>query len=262
MTKIPPVNTALAVQSHPIADWHGISSDGWTAIGTIALAGATLVTLLATIVLARLSDRHARLERTEALEAEQLAEAYAIQVIGSDTTAFIINHSKYTITDIDGRLKLRSGASKEFTSRTRFLDTHKVDKKLIDGIPVELAGTAPAVHSDILAPWDAGLRLQVDPVVEALAEKPVTLVGAYPVIRWTDRWDNRWEHELGHVTKFGAGDRPPAVSGVTARLGARVGSLSATVRDAVGRLPRLGLGVRQARRASSVSVRDSRSEVK
>lgn len=206
------MNRALAVQPYPLADWHGISPDAWTAIGTIALAGATLIALLVTIILALLSGKQVRKERSEVLEAEQLAEAYAIQVIGSETTALIVNHGKYTISGVDARIRLKRGGDAEFTSRTRFLDTHEVDQKLIDGIPVALRGTTPAAHSDILAPWDAGLRLELDP-----AQAGVTLIGAYPVVRWTDRWDIHWEHELGHVKRVKTAGWPLAVSGTPKR---------------------------------------------
>jgi hypothetical protein len=46
---------------------------------------------------------------------------------------------------------------------------------------------------DILTPWDAGVRIEIDPV-------PVRdLVGPYPVVRWTDRWRTRWEHKRGEI---------------------------------------------------------------
>jgi hypothetical protein len=46
---------------------------------------------------------------------------------------------------------------------------------------------------DILTPWDAGMRSEIDPVPAQ------DLVGPYPVVRWTDRWRTRWEHKRGEI---------------------------------------------------------------
>jgi hypothetical protein len=120
---------------------------------------------------------------------------YAVQVVG-DVQTVVVNHGKYTIADIDAGLKLRDGEIVKFQSRERKLGTSDLDAELLKGIPMNLVGTAPIDHSDILAPWDAGLRFIMDAITIA-----GNLAGAYPVVRWTDRWGNRREHQLGHVVK-------------------------------------------------------------
>jgi hypothetical protein len=191
----------------PLADWGGLSTDAWTAIGTIALAAVTLITLITTIVISWRSDKQLRVEQGEALAAEQLAEAHAVQVVG-DATTLVVNHGKYTITDVDAWLTLAKG-TQAFPSRTRVLGLRGLDAELTDGVPAHLDGTTPDAHSDILAPWDAGLRFVVQVTDIDLATHG-TLAGAYPVVRWTDRWGNRWEHCLGHVRKA---EGPPARRG-------------------------------------------------
>jgi hypothetical protein len=170
-------------------------------LGTIALAAITLITLAATIVISRLSDRQLRAERREAQAGEQLAEAHAVQVIG-DVTTFIVNHGKYTITEVSARLKLLSGELIVFHSRARFLNAQGLNDKLLGGISMELEGNAAIDYSDILAPWDTGVRFTVDP-----AKTAGSLPGAHPVARWKDRWGNHWEHELGRVTRLKDSDR-------------------------------------------------------
>jgi len=191
--------------ARPLADWGGLSPDAWTALGTIALAAITLITLAATIVISQRSDRKLRRERREAQAAEQLAEAYAVQVIGGVTT-FIVNHGKYTITEVSARLKLLSGELIVFHSRARFLSAQGLNDKLLGGISLELEGNSASDYSDILAPWDAGVRFAVDP-----AKTAGSLPGSHPVARWTDRWGNRWQHELGRVMQLKDSDLwPPA----------------------------------------------------
>jgi len=91
-----------ATHGRPLADWGGLSSDAWTAVGTIALAGLTLITLITTIVISQRSDAQLRAERKAAEAGEQLAEAYTVQVIGAEST-LIVNRGKYTITGVEGR---------------------------------------------------------------------------------------------------------------------------------------------------------------
>jgi hypothetical protein len=187
--------TARTTHLPPLAEWGGLSTDAWTAIGTIAAAAVTLVTLMVTIVISWRSTKKLRKERDETLAAEQLAEAYQIQVIG-DVNTVVVNHGKYTITHIEASLILKDGPPAAFPVRTRVLQAQGLAAELIQGVPTELTGTKPGDHSDTLAPWDAGLRFVVD------ASDIANLANAYPVVRWTDRWDNRWEHRLGHVTKI------------------------------------------------------------
>jgi hypothetical protein len=197
----------------PLADWGGISTDAWTAVGTIALAAVTFITLVITIVISWRSNKQLRAERGEAQAAEQLAEAYAVQVAG-DTTTLVVNHGKYTITDVDAWLTLAKGI-RTFPKRERVLGLRDLDAELTEGVTAQLDGTTPDAHSDILAPWDAGLRFVVQ-VTDIDPATHGTLAGAYPVVRWTDRWGNRWEHCLGRARKA---ESPPSGRGKTvARL--------------------------------------------
>src|SRR5579859_3562539 len=96
----------MLAETGVVAGFGGLSTDSWTAIGTIALAVVTLVTLIATIVISWRSDKQLRAERSATREAEELAEAYAIQVIGGEGTALVVNHGKYTITEVNAQLRL------------------------------------------------------------------------------------------------------------------------------------------------------------
>jgi hypothetical protein len=191
--------TAWTTHIRPLANWGGLSTDAWTAVGTIAAAAVTFVTLMATIVISWRSNKKLRKERDETLAAEQLAEAYQIQIIG-DVNTVVVNHGKYTITHIEAWLAVKDGPPVAFPSRTRVLQEQGLAAELLRGVPKQLTGTKPGDHSDTLAPWDAGLRFAVD------AGDIANLANAYPVVHWTDRWDNRWEHRLGHVNKIE--DRP------------------------------------------------------
>lgn len=191
--------TAWTTHLRPLADWGGLSTDAWTAVGTIAAAVVTLVTLMVTIVISWRSNKKLRKERDETLAAEQLAEAYQIQVIG-DVNTVVVNHGKYTITHIEAWLTLKDGTAVAFPSRTRVLGAQGLAAELLVGVPTQLTGIKPGDHSDTLAQWDAGLRFAVD------AGDIANLANAYPIVHWTDRWDNRWEHRLGNVKKIE--DRP------------------------------------------------------
>lgn len=53
-----------------------------------------------------------------------------------------------------------------------------------------------------LAPQDPGLRL-IGPALQ-LHEG---MLGAYPLIRWTDRWGTRWEYRRGQVRPIHDSDK-------------------------------------------------------
>jgi hypothetical protein len=173
--------TPHARPSGPI-DW-----DQWTAIGTLALATVTLVTLIASMISARNADSKVRAERQAAQLREQFAEAYAVQVIFGGKVTIVVNTSKYTITGIEGRMRLKDGTINEFATKERLLNLQALDAEL-------RAGSSAAVESvsrpNLLTPYDTGLRLITSPA-------SVSLAGGYPIVRWTDRWGTRWEHRLG-----------------------------------------------------------------
>jgi hypothetical protein len=160
-------------QSPQPIDWVAL-----TAIGTFVLAAITLVTLLATVVMAWRSGRQVR-------SAEQLTEANAIQVIFGGMVTIVINRSRYTIVNIEARVSLDNGVLSEVTGQ-RLLN--------LDGIGASLtAGATPKPETvsrpHVLTPWDTGLRL--------VCESSTSFMGAYPIVRWTDRWGTRWEHRRG-----------------------------------------------------------------
>lgn len=187
--------TAWMTHLSPLANWGGLSTDAWTAVGTIAAAAVTFVTLMVTIVISWRSNKELRKERDEALAAAQLAEAYQIQVLG-DVNTVVVNHGQYTVTHIEACLIIKDCPPVPFTSRTRVLGTQGLVAELLEGVPTELTDTKLGAHSGALAPWDAGLRFVVN------AGDVANLANAYPVVSWTDRWNNRWEHRLGHVEKI------------------------------------------------------------
>lgn len=164
------------------------SWDELTAVGTLALAAVTLITLLATIAIAWRSDRQLRAERREMQGREQLAEAYAVRVLFGANVTIVVNRGKYTITKVEARLRLGDGTLAEFLSQERLLDIKGLDEELRADAT---SGLDSISHADLLTPWDLGLRFIKGPTVTD------GLLGAYPVVRWTDRWGARWEHRLG-----------------------------------------------------------------
>jgi hypothetical protein len=159
------------------------------------------------------SDRQLREERQRAQEAEQLSEAYAVQVVLAEKltgpsleetyeepdpevrslVAIVVNRGRYTITRVDAQfcLQANSGGTLVSPGRTEWLSSYPA---LDDRLRAGLAG-APEYnpHVSRLAPYDTGVRFTSD----RMATKFIH--GAYPLVRWTDRWGTRWEHKLGDV---------------------------------------------------------------
>lgn len=158
----------------------------------------------------RLAGERLQAERDSAREREQLAEAYAVQVVMGDwstgrpgergtspsrVVVIVINHSRYTITRIDAQLRLSAGGSAslvQFDGRELVPSAQELDTGLGGGLGVRLA----KMHTDRLTPWDPGLRFETDLIGAA------HLPGAYPVVRWADQWGTRWEHRRGEVRQI------------------------------------------------------------
>lgn len=142
-------------------------------------------------------------ERRIAREREQLAEAYAVQVVAAETpirfagdqgtgkqlAAIIVNRGKFTITRIEA----------QFSPDGMSLIPHFAYKRMpgFDIVPDDLrAGwqdsSGQAMYR-VLTPWDKGIRFATDTVHDKFLKSP------YPVVRWTDRWGARWEHKRGEV---------------------------------------------------------------
>jgi hypothetical protein len=176
--------------SHTTIAPGGPSWDELTAVGTLALAAVTLITLLATVMIALRSDQQLRTERKDDREREQLTEAYAVSVLFGGNVTIVVNRGKFTITKVEAQLRLGDGTLTEFLSRARLLDIKGLDAELRADAT---SGLDAISHSDLLTPWDLGLRF--------VKNQEVTdgLFGAYPIVRWTDRWGTRWEHKLGEA---------------------------------------------------------------
>ena len=75
------------------------------------------------------SDAILREERQLTRDRQQLAEAHAIQVIPIPGAfylgALVINHGKYTITDIDARFNLAGGNLQDFADSVRVPAHHR-----------------------------------------------------------------------------------------------------------------------------------------
>ena len=189
-TRVTPADGVYRL-SVPTPKSAGISVDALTAYGTVALAALTLVTLVTTVIISWNGDRRLRSERQGMQDKESLAEAYAVQVGGIATT-IVINHSRYTIKDVAARLRAKDSLV-DFEKSERIVETSGYSTEL--GADIVLDAD---FQLDILTPWDRALRFSIDPAHVS------DLVGAYPVVRWTDRLNNRWEHRKGGVVKIDA----------------------------------------------------------
>jgi hypothetical protein len=162
------------------------------------------------------SDAQLQAERQISQDAEQMAEAYAVQVVMAEMAAgeltgdgydpvdesvrklaiMIVNRGRYTITRVEA----------QFCTDGANLITHKQFRRLAgyDALPDRLRGGFHRLDDDTgcgdqLAPGDTGMRFETGPVgVEHIA-------GPYPVARWIDRWGQRWQQKKGVVQKINEG---------------------------------------------------------
>jgi hypothetical protein len=177
-----------------------LSADALTAFGTLALAFLTLATLVTTVVITWRGNRQLRAERKAAQQRDSLAEAYAVEVTGVATTV-LINHGRYTISAIAAKLRTKGGVLLDFEKAERLLGTAGTAADLGADSALEAM-----FQPDILTPWDAALRFTIRP------EDISDLVGAYPVVRWTDRSGTRWQHQQGTVACIDAAAPWPVTS--------------------------------------------------
>jgi hypothetical protein len=157
------------------------------------------------------SEAQLRNERQHAQEREQLAEAYAVQVVAARTSpktvfanfevapenpvecpmAVVVNHGHYAITEVEA--KFSNGQAIYPIWEMRHLSS-------FTKLPPDLA-VAPSgpwdIHSGgpVLTPQDPGMRFTGTRM--ALGE----LIGVYPILRWTDWRGIRWEHRKGVVSQ-------------------------------------------------------------
>lgn len=159
---------------------------------------------------ARLAD-----ERKVARDAEQLAEAWAVQVAGGRVFApgastaadlpdekkrqhpvvILVNTGRYTITRADARFSDGSGSIGQVIPQP-FAD--------YSGLPMTLArdvvGELGDAYLGVLVPG-AAMRFVG---TEMTASRLRTV---YPIVRWADRWGTTWQHKQGEVRRVADGEQ-------------------------------------------------------
>jgi hypothetical protein len=156
-------------------------------------------------------------ERRIARDREQLAQAYAVQVVlaqanGKSTgvtshgdlapsetkqlAVMIVNRGLYTITRVEAQFCLGNAMIPHHRfQRMASLDT--VPAALRAHLPLVSYQPAPEISlHGVLTPFDTGIRFETDQIHER------HLVSPYPVVRWTDQWGTRWEHKRGVVHRI------------------------------------------------------------
>lgn len=156
-------------------------------------------------------------ERRIVREREQLAQAYAVQVVLSERAgenqtgsereekdlwevrrlaAIIVNHGAYTIR----RIELQFCIGKSLTPPRRY--------ERVPGfrdLPEALRGRGTAVGGvplrGVLTPFDRGMVFFTDNIHQD------HLVSPYPIVRWVDHWGTWWEHKLGVVHQIADGEQ-------------------------------------------------------
>jgi hypothetical protein len=148
-------------------------------------------------------------ERRIAREREQLAQAYAVQVLLAqlpghlvDDTATgkplpatqlllgIVNRSAYTIIRIET----------QFCLGRRMIPYLDISQLPSSNTPDALR-TGPFPSPDpamqrILTRFDGGLQFETDAILDRDLSAP------YAMVRWTDHWGTRWEHRQGVVRQI------------------------------------------------------------
>jgi hypothetical protein len=148
-------------------------------------------------------------ERRIAREQEQLAEAYAVQVVPAGQPAgecdpvydevvddsvkrlavMVVNRGPYTITRVEAQFSYDGKSLVSHRGYERLSGFSDIPERLRVGWVASREG---AMHG-VLTPWDTGIRFESDKVHVKFLSNP------YPLVRWTDRWGTRWEHRHGEV---------------------------------------------------------------
>ena len=185
--------------------------DAWTGIGTIALAVMTLAAVVTTIVVTAQDRRRtdeqltaererANEERRHALEQEQLADAWAVDVDmtqsmfspkdGEDARRLFLavaNRGRFTITRLEARF---------CTDGTALSVPEKSERELPGEVRMFGLVREEGAMSGILRGWGEAMRFDSEALPVAQLKDP------YALVRWTDRWGTRWEHRLGAVREI------------------------------------------------------------
>lgn len=159
------------------------------------------------------SDEQLDKQRESEREALQLSEAYMVRVsIGAQDgkitdpyistnpgeivlslLAIVVNMGRFTITDVAVSIIDGTGSMTDAAKVNRIPDYGLVDEKGGELVPLRDLGDRT------LAPGSSGIRFA------SSARLDRYLVGAYPIVRWTDRWGQMWEHSKGRVRPTNSG---------------------------------------------------------
>ena len=164
------------------------------------------------------ADERLKRELEAAHEQEELAEAYAVQVVVAGQPAgqptgsvqrpisstiqsmavMVVNRGRYAITDIEAQL---SGDGRGLISAQ-----HEERIAGFDNLPLQLRqqymkfGSLVA-QGNVLGPagTDIGMRFEMG----LIPDHGMSWPGPYAVVRWRDRWAQRWEYKQGVVRHIG-----------------------------------------------------------
>jgi hypothetical protein len=150
-------------------------------------------------------------ERRIAREREQLAQAYAVQVVlsqhpGKKSTAssrtwqlnaIIVNHGLYTISRLEVQFCIGGNSLTPFHRYERVPGFDNLPKELRRG---DRAGSELPLRG-VLTPFDKGIFFETDDIHED------HLISPYPIVRWVDHSGTWWEHKRGTVRRINDGDR-------------------------------------------------------
>jgi hypothetical protein len=153
-------------------------------------------------------------ERGVARDREQLAGAYAVQVVLAerraekpdtrgemyddveDLAVMVVNRGSFTVTQVEVRFSLDGKCLVPHGNYVRLSGFIALPEKLREHW---LRSDERAAYG-VLTPWDMGIRFESAPVHVQNLKSP------YALVRWRDRWGTRWEHRLGEVRKVGEGE--------------------------------------------------------
>lgn len=148
-------------------------------------------------------------ERRRELVKEQFAEAYMVRVelgvrdipvkvdevynepegpILKRLAAMVVNGGSFVVTNVEARFFIFGN-----------IQSANAQHLLPGDSPFPRPGgyawrsVGDSILNTTLPPWTAGI------LVESSDVNPEWLMGAYAIIRWTDRWGKRWEHKRGAV---------------------------------------------------------------
>lgn len=211
-----------------IAAAHAVGGTNWdalTAVGTMALALVTLAAVVTTIVITKqdreragqqllderaAADRRYREERDHAQEAEQLAQAWAVEVLPghasdrqdtSNLSVMVGNMSTRTVTRVEVQFS-PDGKSLVMPKRSERLIPQNGSStvRITSDLPfIPPDGKFSAAYSGILIPG-RHMRFWSDEISDE------HLSASYPVVRWSDWLGQRWEHRKGTVRKVDNGE--------------------------------------------------------